>query len=454
MPLLLRKVSRHRSLVFKLLIPVVVYLSLATLYLFAIPSGESPDEPGHFVCLEQVALYNRLPIIEPKPEGEFWWSRGRIVAGHMCYHTPLYYVVAGMLLKGVAVGTDTAVHFEFPPSNPNGPNPNMFVHENKPSFWQIPEPPTIITLRLFSISLGLLIVVLTFFITTRYFPDNNVGSLAALLIAGWPQFIFLSRGISNDILALALAIIVLALLLMVHKPRRFILAALVTSLAVLTKLTTLFSIVALLIVWGLEFWHTTVNKRSYLRILLLCALIWMGSGLFILLNPTISQQISRSNTSFVTINEKAWTFSYWIDVFLLTLSSGWVRFGWMNVPAPNWHAYLWWAVIAISVLMGIYVFWRSNMQNRRLLLTIAFVWVVGVLLTYVRINSNRFQPQFRFALASLPLICAFTAGGMMRVVGKRPYAQPITLFSVTLFLIIYNSWFLFTTVSSTYGWEF
>ncbi len=68
--------------------PSILYLMLATLYFLAIPLGESPDEPGHIQCIQQVALYDRLPIVDPKPQGE-WWKPGVTLSGRMCYHMPL-----------------------------------------------------------------------------------------------------------------------------------------------------------------------------------------------------------------------------------------------------------------------------------------------------------------------------------------------------------------------------
>ena len=439
---------------YQIIFPISIYLFLATLYLFAIPVGESPDEPGHFVCLEQVALYNRLPIIEPKPEGEIWWSRGRIIAGHMCYHMPLYYIFSGVLLKTVGDVSTAGVHFEFPPSNPNGPNPNMFLHEDKTSFLTLSEPITILSLRLFSILLGLIIVILSFFISTRFFPENaTINVLAAILVAGWPQFVFLSRGLSNDILATTLAIVVLLILLNQENAKRFLLAAIFSSLAILTKITMLFTLIAVFMVWLLEFWPANSKvKRTYLKSIFFCGLIWLGTSLIIYFNPTINQHLFKSSSAFSAFSENVLRFSYWKDVFHLTLHSGWVRFGWMNIAVPDWHVYFFWAIALFLSIVGIVNIWGNNSHSRKLLL-IGFIWLVGLFLTYMRINSNRFQPQFRFVFAALPILCTFMAGGVIKLLAKRPLLQPLVTLAIACILISYNCWVLFTTVSSSYGWE-
>ena len=65
------------------------------------------------------------------------------------------------------------------------------------------------------------------------------------LVAGWPQFLFMSRAINNDSLAVALSVGVLAVLVDVGKPRRYVMASVLAALAILTKLTMIFAIAAI-----------------------------------------------------------------------------------------------------------------------------------------------------------------------------------------------------------------
>ena len=122
-----------------IVLPLALYLFLSVLYLLAIPVGESPDEPGHLQCIEQVALYQRLPLTEPAPAGDTWWSRGQILSGRMCYHMPLYYLVAGTILQSTAVISGTNVPFQFPPTNEDfGAEAALFIHD-EPSLWSSPN---------------------------------------------------------------------------------------------------------------------------------------------------------------------------------------------------------------------------------------------------------------------------------------------------------------------------
>ena len=117
-------------------IVIVSYLTLALLYMLAIPAGESPDEPSHLQCIEQVSLRNRIPVIDPRPQGTVWWARERIISGLVCFHMPLYYLLAGYTQKLVHLISATPIHYEFPPNNPlweTGASVAMFAQTPKDS---------------------------------------------------------------------------------------------------------------------------------------------------------------------------------------------------------------------------------------------------------------------------------------------------------------------------------
>lgn len=437
-----------------LLAPVSLYFLLSFVYLFAIPIGESPDEPGHLQCIDQVARYNRIPITQPRPEGDEWWERGRIVSGQMCYHMPLYYLVSGTLQRGLAQVTAEPLPVELPPNNPEwGVAAAMFAHNDKSSFLVIAEPVSVIGLRLLSMGLGAATLWATYVVAQQVFPTQEaVAVMAATLVAGWPQFLYMSRAINNDVLAMALAAATLAVLLKDGRPNRFVTAAALAGLAVFTKLSMSFVVGAVCVAWLLEFSRRR-PRRPYVRAMLIGIALWTGEVLLLWLHPTLRLHVQQSALSFSTIPAAAWTWSYWRDVFLLTLSSGWARLGWMNLPAPVWHAYIWWAGIGLTAAIGVCLALRQQPASRqRLLLWILAVWCAGVAVSYARINFNRFQPQFRFALAILPLLAAFSAAGCLSWLKERPRWQVGAILLLSLALLGYNLWFVFTVVGPAYGW--
>lgn len=435
-----------------LALSVGLYLLLSLLYWQAIPTGESPDEPGHLQCIEQVARYGRIPITEPKPTGE-WWGPGVVLSGRMCYHMPLYYLIAGSLQKVIAGITDSPLHFEFPEHNSAfGETGVMFQQISKDASLQETVPPPLASTRLLSILLGLVILVAANRVAAKVFPQQPAASvLATALVAGWPQFVFLSRSISNDVLAMAFAAALLAVLMQVGSPNRFPLAALLSAGAIAAKLSMVFTLAVVVIAWALEIWKFPDERGRYLRGLLISVGIWLFTLGALLLNPTTHQHLIGSGSYWTQQAGKTLDPHYWLDVLALLIESGWGRFGWMNVALPTWQAYLWWGFIAVACIVGLLHAWRAADElTPKIRLILLLVWMAGIAASVVRINLVVFQPQFRFALASLPVFAALSAGGIISVLHKQPRSQWIAVAVILVFMLGANIWIIRTVLLPLY----
>lgn len=430
-----------------------MYAGLALLYLLAIPTGESPDEPGHLQCIEQVAIYNRLPLREPKPSGETWWARDSIIAGHMCYHMPLYYVAAGQLLEGAAALTGREPQYEFPPTNQLfGEEAALFLHPGD-SIWELEDPPTLLALRLFSIILGAVLVAGSFLVGHRLAPAYPaVAALAAVLTAGWPQLAYLSRAITNDALATALAILTLLVLLRIGRPWRFAGLALLSSLAMLSKVSVGFAIVAVVLVWLVELRLYSGLRRVYGTAMLAAAGIWLGTAVLMAAHPVLREHLLISGEAFSGLAEEIGAPAYWQAFLQFTLSSGWARLGWMNLAAPLPHAYAWWILLTAAGSAGFLVLWRGAVtREQRVTLLVCTLWLAVVLLSYLRINVNRLQPQFRFMLAAVPVVSSWAAVGGLYGIRDRARVQWLVVAGVALLLVSYNMWLVLTIVKDAYA---
>ncbi|MCC9075712.1 glycosyltransferase family 39 protein [Litorilinea aerophila] len=432
--------------------PTLLYLFLVTLYFLTIPLGESPDEPGHLQCIQQVALYNRLPIVEPKPQGE-WWKPGVTLSGRMCYHMPLYYVGTGLLQKAIGYMTGSPVAIDFPAHNEAfGETGVMFLHSNRQSLWQREEPSVVIGVRIVSILLGLTVVWASMAIAHQLFPKAPIAALlTGTWVAGWPQFLFLSRAISNDVLATALASITLALLLQPGKPGRYVLLAVLSALAVLTKVTMLFVIGAIVAAWLLEFIRLPQQRRNLIEKFGLMLLIWGATAAIVQLTPTIRTNFWSSAQTFSRVGERVLQLEYWLEVIRLTLSSGWVRFGWMNVAAPDVSAYLWWSLIFGLSFVGCRNWWRSGLRERNLIAAILVVWCLGATAAYIRINMTVFQPQFRFLQSLIPIFSTLVAGGLLSIMPRQPRRQIFVSGTLILLAIVVNALIIWEIVIPHYG---
>lgn len=433
-------------------LPSLLYLMLVILYFLAIPLGESPDEPGHLQCIQQVALYHRLPIVEPKPQGE-WWKPGVTLSGRMCYHMPLYYVTAGLLQKAIGHWTGSPVKVDFPAHNEAfGETGVMFLHPDKQTLLQREEPDVVTGVRILSVFLGLVVVWATMATAHLLFPNSSaIALVAGIWIAGWPQFLFLSRAISNDVLATALASIILVVLLRAGRPLRYLALALLSSLAVLTKVTMLFVVGAVAAIWVLEFVRFPLQRRALVRSAAAMLIVWIATATLVYRTPTLRANFWSSARTFHATNEQAFQIEYWMEVGRLTLSSGWVRFGWMNVAAPDATAYLWWSLVLGLSLVGLVRWWQSAPSERSVLAMILLIWFLGAMASYVRINMAVFQPQFRFLQSLLPILCALAAGGLLSMAPQRLRPQVLLCVALIGMAVLINGAIIWGIVMPRYG---
>ncbi len=412
--------------------------------------GESPDEPGHIQCIEQVALGQGLPTVDPKPEGAKWWDRGRIISGRMCYHMPLYYLIAGNIQHTTASIFNETIPFEFPPSNPNFPHSkSMFSHSQKASFWEIQQPSNLVVLRLFSILLGTTTLIAAYLFAKHIFPNQpQVATLSMLIIAVWPQFLFLNRAINNDALATALSVSIFVILIQTGSPKRFVWLALLSTLAIFTKLTVWFTAVVVFCTLIMEIYCFPQKRKAYMKTAVFLLLLWFGAGLILYSNPILNQHLSQSGIGTNSFNTNVFTWEYWGDVLRLTLSSGWVHFGWMNISPPIVHAYLWWVGVGITAVIGIFKLSTQPTQHKKILLLIMLLWSGGALGTYLRINLSIFQPQFRFIASIIPIISALVSAGIFL---KQTYNMKIVMISVFFATALgYNIWVLSNLIKPIY----
>ena len=435
-----------------LLFALGLYVALAGLYLLAVPSGESPDEPGHLQCIEQVSLLRRLPQVDPPPSGQ-WWSPASVLSGHMCYHMPLYYILAGTLQLATQRLAGGPLHYRFPPHNPEwGASPAMFAHETDAVWWHTSEPPAVLVVRLASIGLGGIVVWAGFRLARALLPGRPpLATASAIMVAGWPQFVYMSRAISNDVLASALLVVVLVLLVDVGKPRRFAWATLAAVLATLAKLTAWFTAGLVVLVFAWELWLAHEERAAYLRPGLVSALLLGGLVLLFIWQPTLHAHLQQTLASFTGVSPAVRSLAYWRDVFRLTLTSGWAHFGWMNLPAPAWQAYGWWTLLAAAGLWGARNLWLNVAERPRpLVLLILVLWTAAVAGTYLRINLNRFQPQFRFAFALLPIISTLAAAGYLDWFARARRRQQVAVVLLAAILFLANVWIVLSLIVPAY----
>jgi len=136
----------------------------------------------------------------------------------------------------------------------------------------------------------------------------------------------------------------------------------------------------------------------------------------------------------------------------LSISSGFARFGWMNVPAPDWQAYVWWGAIVVLTFSGLWSILKAPLdQRQKVQLVVLFIWTVGVAATYLRLNMNRFQPQFRYAFPLLSVITLFAATGYRRLWKRGRWSANVPLIVLVTGLIVINVYLILFVIGPVYA---
>jgi len=166
---------------------IAIYLVLASLYALYTPKWQAPDEPAHFNYVRAIGETGTLPILqmgdydqnylEQIKAAKFPATMSIDTIRYEAYQPPLYYLAATpvyWMTRGFGINA------------------------------------TVIALRLFSVALGVIVLLVAFNILREIFPDDNLLALATVgLMATVPQHIAVSASLSNDLAAELVLILIL-----------------------------------------------------------------------------------------------------------------------------------------------------------------------------------------------------------------------------------------------------
>ncbi|MDX1993090.1 MAG: DUF2142 domain-containing protein [bacterium] len=208
-----------------LLLIVLTYLVVAGLYAIRTPDWQTPDEPAHYNYIRQVAEEGQIPVIEQDD-----WDRAYL---------------------------NTLTGSRFAPELLDDLDEIEYEDHQPPLYYVLAAPVFAVTggdltaLRLFSVLIGLVIVISAYGIGRALYPDRpGVGLGAAAFVAFLPQHVVFLASANND--ALGWAIVAVALWATVGYLKqpldapntRFMIQAwhlgLIVGIGLITKATTYF----------------------------------------------------------------------------------------------------------------------------------------------------------------------------------------------------------------------
>ncbi len=175
---------------------LVVYLALGTLYTVATPLFEAPDEVWHYLYVKHYADGNGLPVYQ---EGT------QFPMEQEASQPPLFYLLNGLASSWIDTSDADQVvqynpHAAIGTTLPYG-NRNMVAHTGRESFPYRGTTLAVHVVRLVCVLLGAGTILCTAGIAATLFPTLPwLPVVAAALNAFNPQFVFIHSSVSNDVL--------------------------------------------------------------------------------------------------------------------------------------------------------------------------------------------------------------------------------------------------------------
>ncbi|MCB8943299.1 MAG: DUF2142 domain-containing protein [Ardenticatenaceae bacterium] len=397
------------------LLILLLYLLIGTLFTIYTPPWEAPDEPAHYNYIRQLAAGN-LPVIEPGDYNQDYISQ--------------------VVFES---------HFD-----PAYPLDSMAYEDWQPPLYYLLLTPiyqltngSLTALRLTSLLIGAGIIVLAYAIAQHVLGQVWLASITAVFVALLPQHLAILAAINNDALAELLIAAILYLLVSLkadHRSpitdyRHWLTIGLLLGLGFLTKGTVylMAPVIGLALIW--HYWgHWQAFWQASWRVALpafLLGALWWGRNILVYGGLDILGKAAHDAVVVGQPRTAEWIAQYGLTEtaqrFLqTTFNSFWGQFGWMTVPMPTWiyrPLLFFTAIIIIGLFTHVFSPRPSPLPSppsplpTRLLLTtflLALALHVGYNLTFV-------QHQGRYLYPALIPIGVGVAVGIS--VWGRPFTQ-------------------------------
>ncbi|MEA3308163.1 MAG: glycosyltransferase family 39 protein [Chloroflexota bacterium] len=392
-----------------LLLILLAYFTAGTLYAVQTPNWQVPDEPAHYNYVRTLAEQHQLPVMTAQDYDQSY--------------------------------IEQLTSEQFPPQLPIAPltyedhQPPLYYLLATPVFWL--GEGRLLPLRLFSLTLGAMVVVITALMASEIFPQApGLSWLAAGLVALLPQHLAMMAGVNNDSLTEALLACWLWLALRYLRGKTSPLSlGVVLGALLLTKTTGYVALpLALLVIvlrWrrgGFTFsWALRQAVALFLPGLLLGALWWTRNSLFYGWPDILGLQ--RHNAVVVGQPRTAdWIARNGLVLFLrnalrTTFRSFWGQFGWMGVVLDQ-RIYLGMGLLSGLMLWG--AMWQAIFALRRGISRpqqdTVYLLGAATLITFALpfwYNLTFVQHQGRYLFPALPALALSAALGLRQLTHKR-----------------------------------
>ncbi len=384
-----------------LLLILVVYLVLATLFAMRTPAWQAPDEPAHYNYIAQIAHQGCCPVIEQGDWDQAYLDR----------------------LKGEAFAPALLTDL-----------PSVQYEDHQPPLYYLLLTPvylltngSLIALRLASAGFGLIYVVCAYIAARLWRPARpQIALMAAALVAFLPQYLGIVASVNNDALAWALTGLTLVASLRYLQQtdesaglRPAAGLGLLVGLGLLTKASTLFLIGVVPLALFLRWWRSRTPVGHFVSevvvfgvvALMLAALWWLRNlgvyGFPDFLGLAAHDRVVIGQLRTETLITQVGVSEYLRRALTTTFNSVFGQLGWMALPLPEW-AY---AIIGLLLLLSA-AGWIANLLRRsdastttqlvrqQMSIVLAITGLLAIL-QYLYYNTEFVQFQGRYLFTGL-----------------------------------------------------
>lgn len=356
---------------------LLIFACLGWTYRQQTPLLETPDEPSHFEVINYIAQHNLLP---PRSSETRTGPAPTVSEDVPFYYAPpLYYLLAASLVGQVDSQFAQAVI-----PNPNfgrgiglnladgANNKNMYVHtaaQTPPNL--APWAMAMQRVRLLSLAFGLATVLGTWALARQIWPQNwRWQATAVALIVFNPTFLYISNGVTNDSLLIALctwSFVLMGSLLQSHNPKigwREWTLALLLGASILTKQTGFILLPpALLVVVVRARQMAWPRRRLWLVVTGGLVVVTAVGGWWYLFNGIVygDPLALESHRALPPVESIAERLQFSLAQSWGAFKSYWAAFGWATIfVQPLWYA--WFVALTVLGLTG--WLWRERPSSK------------------------------------------------------------------------------------------
>jgi len=417
---------------------ILAYVVLAVGYALGTPAWNNPDEPAHYNYIRHIATTRQLPVLqmgdynfaelEQLKAARFPDSMSIAGVRYEYHQPPLYYLLGAAIYKVTA---------------------------------SLPLPTQVLILRLFSVALGVLVLLVAYATAQEVFAGDQTLALATVaFVAFVPMHTAMTAAINNDTLAeLLLALLVwlsLRRLRDADPPRRYVLlAGLLLGLGLLTKVTVYVGAVVLVaaevgrLALGAKSGNQEIRESgnqetpnsliprfpdslitivSIFAFALLTSLWWFARNAVVYGHLDLTGRL-RHDAVVVGQPRTVLGLEAARHFVVVTFKSFWAQFGWMGILVDQ-RIYLLLAVLTGLAALGLALWIVQRLPNLPArqkwalgLLVLTFLLILAGLLQY---NLTFIQAQGRYLFPAIVPIAIFLVLGLRELADRR-WLLPATL---------------------------